>query len=118
MSASTESSSSGPGLFRRSLGRLQDSIIRTFAGVDGGTEKDNFYDCVDKNMNGETVPMSKYKGNVLLVVNVASKWGLTKKNYTEFPKLADKYGPQGFKVWTKWCGLWSTSRERCLFHEN
>ena len=65
--------SSGPGFFRRSLGRLQDSVIRTFAGVDGGTEKSSFYDCVDKNMEGEDVPMSKYKGNVLMVVNVASK---------------------------------------------
>ena len=55
------------------MGRLQDSVIRTFAGVDGGTEKSSFYDCVDKNMEGEDVPMSKYKGNVLMVVNVASK---------------------------------------------
>lgn len=71
MSANPESS--GPGFFRRSLGKLQDSVIRAVAGVDGGTDKTSFYDCVDKTIEGEDVPMSKYKGNVLIVVNVASK---------------------------------------------
>jgi glutathione peroxidase-family protein len=37
------------------------------------TSKMNFYDLVDKKMDGEEVSMSTYKGNVLLVVNVASK---------------------------------------------
>ena len=74
MTATTESSSSSePGFFRRSLGRLQDSVIRSLTGVDSGTDKTSFYDCTDKNMSGETVPMSDYKGNVLMVVNVASK---------------------------------------------
>lgn len=73
MTEPTESADSEPGFFHRSLGRLQDTVIRTLAGVDGGTEKTNFYDCADKNMDGETVPMSKYKGDVLMVVNVASK---------------------------------------------
>ena len=62
------------------------------------TSKINFYDLVDKKMDGEEVSMSTYKGNVLLVVNVASKWGLTKKNYTQLPKLVDEYGARGFKV--------------------
>ena len=61
------------GFLRSSLGRLQDGVIRAFAGTDKGTDKSSFYDCVDKNMTGETVPMSKFKGDVLLVVNVASK---------------------------------------------
>ena len=32
-----------------------------------------FYDLLDRGMDGNVVPMSKYRGNVLLVVNVASK---------------------------------------------
>jgi len=70
--ASTSSSSS-VGFFRRSLGRIQDGIIRAIAGTDNGTDKTSFYDCVDKSIMGETVPMSQFKGDVLLVVNVASK---------------------------------------------
>lgn len=27
----------------------------------------SFYECVDKNMDGKEVPMSNYKGNVLLL---------------------------------------------------
>ena len=64
---------STPGFLRRSLGKLQDGVIRAFAGVDGGTEKGSFYECVDKSMDGESVAMSKFKGDVVLVVNVASK---------------------------------------------
>jgi hypothetical protein len=62
-----------PGFFQRSLGRLQDTVIQTFAGVDKGTSKMSFYDCVDKNMAGEAVAMSSFKGDVLMLVNVASK---------------------------------------------
>ena len=32
----------------------------------------SFYDCTDRYMDGTPVPMSKYKGDVLLLVNVAS----------------------------------------------
>jgi len=77
---------------------MQDGVIRLIAGTGKRTDKTSFYDCVDKSMSGEIVPMSKFKGDVLLVVNVASKWGLTKKNYTELPKLVDQYGSRGFKV--------------------
>lgn len=49
-------------------------------------------------MDGKDVPMSKYKGNVCLCVNVASKWGLTKKNYTQLPKLYEDYGERGLKI--------------------
>ena len=42
--------------------------------------------------------MSEYQGNVLLLVNVASNWGLTKQNYQELPKLFDEYSSQGLKI--------------------
>ena len=44
-------------------------------------DKSNFYDLTDRDMDGNEVKMNKFKGDVLCLVNVASKWGLTKTNY-------------------------------------
>jgi len=42
----------------------------------------NFFDLSAKNIDGQEVQMSSYRNmKCILVVNVASKWGLTKKNY-------------------------------------
>lgn len=61
-------------------------------------DKSSFYDLVDKDMHGNEVKMESFKGNVLCVVNVASKWGLTKSNYVQFSKLHDTYETQGLKI--------------------
>lgn len=37
----------------------------------------------------------RYAGRVLLIVNVASKCGLTATNYKELNELLDKYEPKG-----------------------
>jgi glutathione peroxidase-family protein len=44
------------------------------------------------------VPLSKFKGNVLLIVNVACKCGYTLRNYDEMAKLLEKYYDQGLRV--------------------
>jgi len=67
-------------------------------GSDSKTSKEFFYSLTDRDMDGNDVSMAKYAGSVLCVVNVASKWGLTEKNYTEFNQLLDDLGPKGFKV--------------------
>jgi len=53
--------------------RLQDAGTKLVFGKDGGTDKDAFYDIVDRDMDGNDVRMDKFRGNVLCVVNVASK---------------------------------------------
>ncbi|KAL8106802.1 hypothetical protein AgCh_023540 [Apium graveolens] len=44
-----------------------------------------------KDGKGNDVELSKYKGKVLLIVNVASQCGLTTSNYTELAELYQKY---------------------------
>ena len=42
--------------------------------------------------------MEKYKGKVLLIVNVASKCGFTKGNYKELNELYSKYRNEGLAI--------------------
>jgi len=42
--------------------------------------------------------LSKYKGNVTLVVNVASYWGLTPLNYEQLQQINEKYYDQGLRI--------------------
>jgi glutathione peroxidase len=50
-----------------------------------------------KDINGKTVPLSQYKGKVLLIVNVASKCGHTPQ-YAGLQKLYGKYKDKGFVI--------------------
>ncbi len=55
------------------------------------------YDFTMKSIDGEDIPLSKYKGKVVLIVNVASKCGFTKQ-YKGLQKLYEKYSEKGFVI--------------------
>lgn len=50
-----------------------------------------------EDITGRPVPLSKFRGDVLLIVNVASKCGLTPQ-YAEMQTLYEKYKARGFTV--------------------
>jgi glutathione peroxidase len=57
----------------------------------------SIYDQKINTLEGEPADLSQYKGKALLVVNVASKCGLTPQ-YEGLEKLHEEYGPRGFEV--------------------
>ncbi|KAI9118325.1 hypothetical protein K1719_010657 [Acacia pycnantha] len=61
------------------------------------TEK-SIHDFTVKDIDGKDVSLSKFKGKVLLIVNVASRCGLTSSNYSELSHVYEKYKAQGFEI--------------------
>ncbi|CAM8998075.1 unnamed protein product [Rhodiola kirilowii] len=58
----------------------------------------SIYDFTVKDIRGNDVSLSEYKGKVLLIVNVASQCGLTSSNYKELNVIYEKYKNQGLEI--------------------
>lgn len=59
------------------------------------TKASSIYDFTAKDSFGNDVSLDKYKGHVVLVVNIASQCGLTKTNYAKLTELKNKYYDKG-----------------------
>ncbi|MDN4753305.1 glutathione peroxidase [Porphyromonadaceae bacterium W3.11] len=59
--------------------------------------KENFYEFEATTLQGKTVSMKEYKGKVVLVVNTASKCGLTPQ-LEGLEELYEKYKEEGFVI--------------------
>lgn len=57
----------------------------------------SIYDFHAKTLDGKDLDLSTYKGNVLLIVNTASKCGFTPQ-YEGLQELHTRYGAKGLKV--------------------
>ncbi len=62
-----------------------------------GKPVESIYELTVKDITGEEVPLSRYKGKVLMIVNTASKCGFTKQ-YAGLQKLYDVYKEEGFVI--------------------
>ena len=71
-------------------------MLSFFEKVDAKYEK-LFFDLNIKDINNETINLSKFKGKTILLVNVASKCGFTKQ-YTGLQTLYDNYKDKDFLI--------------------
>lgn len=56
---------------------------------------ESVHDFCVKDTYDNDIPLDKYKGKVLLIVNIASRCGHTKKHYKEITELKEKYDGKG-----------------------
>ena len=73
------------------------SIFLAFTSLFAKENTMSIYDINVKNIEGEEISLSKYKGKVLLIVNVASKCGFTSQ-YKDLEELYDKYKNKDFMI--------------------
>jgi len=62
-----------------------------------GGEIMSIYDITVKDIDGKEIKLDKYKGRVMLVVNVASKCGFTGQ-YAGLQELNEKYNSKGLSI--------------------
>ena len=72
-------------------------VLLFFSSINAKENQMNIYDFNVKTIDGKEISMSKYKGKVLLIVNVASKCGFTSQ-YEGLEKLFEKYKNENFMV--------------------
>jgi glutathione peroxidase len=61
------------------------------------TQPTSLFEFTMKNIDGADVALKDFKGDVLLIVNTASKCGMTPQ-YAEFEEIYREYKQQGFRV--------------------
>uniref|UniRef100_A0A2C9L5T6 Glutathione peroxidase n=1 Tax=Biomphalaria glabrata TaxID=6526 RepID=A0A2C9L5T6_BIOGL len=76
-------------------------------------EHKTIYEFTVKDADGKDVSLSKYKGQVVIVVNVASKCGYTHGHYTELKQLQDKYYNEGLRVAAFPCNQFGGQEPAC-----
>ncbi|KZV31547.1 putative phospholipid hydroperoxide glutathione peroxidase 6, mitochondrial [Dorcoceras hygrometricum] len=62
------------------------------------SQPQSVYDFTVKDIKGNDVDLSTYKGKVLIIVNVASQCGMANSNYPELAQLYAKYKDQGLEI--------------------
>ena len=71
--------------------------------------QDSILTTVVKDIDGEVTTLEKYAGNVLLIVNVASKCGLTPQ-YEQLENIQKAWADRGFVVLGFPCSFWNKNR--------
>ncbi|MAO66524.1 MAG: glutathione peroxidase [Balneola sp.] len=72
-------------------------LLISIMAISMNTMKDSIYDFKMKDIDGNDVSLSDYKGKVILIVNVASKCGFTSQ-YEGLQELYEAYKDEGFVI--------------------
>ena len=72
-------------------------VVTLFFSLMGQSEEKNFHSFSVKDIDGKDKSLADFKGKVVLVVNVASKCGLTPQ-YEGLQELYQKYKSKGFEI--------------------
>ena len=79
--------------------KIRSVLLSIFASLVGFSANaalvENAYDFEFISIDGNPMPLSQYKGKVILIVNTASMCGFTKQ-YSELQKLWEKYQDKDF----------------------
>jgi len=71
------------------------------------------YDFTVKDLDEKEVSLEKYRGHVLLIVNVATYCGLTKANYAQLNDLYSKHKDEGLKILGFPCNQFNNQEPGC-----
>uniref|UniRef100_A0A7E4V486 Glutathione peroxidase n=1 Tax=Panagrellus redivivus TaxID=6233 RepID=A0A7E4V486_PANRE len=83
-----------------------------FASLSSMADK-TIYQFTVKDSDGADVSLDRYKGKVVLIVNVASSCGLTDANYKQLKEILDKYHDKGFEVAAFPCNQFGGQESGC-----
>jgi glutathione peroxidase len=76
---------------------LSASMVRAQSPATRPADAKNILDLTAQDISGKDVPLSRYKGKVLLIVNVASKCGNTPQ-YANLEQIFEKYKDKGLAI--------------------
>ena len=78
------------------------SSVRMFADETGSGDKgaSPFFDFKAKKLDGTEVELRDlcWGATAIIVVNVASKWGVTKRDYEQLVQMYKDFGDKGLKI--------------------
>ncbi|KAL3077611.1 hypothetical protein niasHT_036996 [Heterodera trifolii] len=76
-------------------------------------QQKSIYEFSAKDIDGNETSFGKYRGKVLLVVNVASNCGFTDSNYSQLKQLLDKYKSKGLEIAAFPCNQFNNQEPGC-----
>jgi glutathione peroxidase-family protein len=76
-------------------------------------EAKSIYEFTVKDIDGNEVSLEKYKGFVVLIVNVATNCGLTTNNYKQLNEVYDKYRERGLRILAFPCNQFNGQEPGC-----
>lgn len=78
---------------------LKQAVLQADANEINYEKANSIYDFTVKDTYGRNVSLEKYRGQVVLVVNIASQFDISRRNFDQLNELKTKYHERGEKFW-------------------